>query len=275
MSLWGLYKLFTITEDDPDYGKFQAARFFKGDQSVQTTNTTPLLSKKWSDRLADRHIARLSNHARRAYFSPWSRISRWQLGVNLGMVFRICFSSLFMIVIMYLASRQSPRMFMLGVFVSMMPISMLATLQKMHCLSRELMLPVDRKTFVRQMGINAALNFFLFWAIAWALLLACLSMISEKPLSAEIVIHLTLISAFCQVLYFGIAIWIARWSSKLWSILAILVPLYLQMGLMAAATEYNSGSLAPWMTLAAAFAALVGFIIAMDAHRRWLLADID
>jgi hypothetical protein len=274
MSLWGLYKLFTITEDDPAYGKFQAARLFKGDPSLQTTNSTSLLSKKWSDRLADWHVARLSRHARRAYYSPWSSLCRWQLGVNLGMVFRLCFSVIFMIAVMYLASRQSPRIYMLSVFVSIMPITMIAMLHKLRCLSRELMLPVDRKTFVRQMGINAAVIFFLFWAITWILLLTVFSTIFEKHYPSEIIFHLTLISAFCNVLYFGMLVWFTRWASRLWNILVVLVPLYLQMGLMAAATEYDSGSLAPWMTLAAACAAMVGVFIVRDAHRRWLLADI-
>jgi hypothetical protein len=273
-SLWGLFKLFRVTDEDPAYQKLQASRIFKAEKAGQNVDSVPLLSKGSTDRLMDRHIARLSAHARRASASRWSRIGRWQLGINLAMILRISMVTSFMTVVMHFTMHGKQTLFMLGFIVSFIPITMAGTIRQTHRLSRELLLPIDRPSYIRQMGINAAINIFAAWAVAWGFLVLLYVFLLPNSYSAATLGYLTLISALMQALFFGILVWIARHDSKLWYILALFVPVYLQIGLMAGATVWNSPSAGPTMVLIAAVAAVFGLLIAYDAHRRWLVADI-
>ena len=55
----------------------------------------------------------------------------------------------------------------------------------------------------------------------------------------------------------------------------MIIPVSLPMALMSAALEKDAGGLALAMVIVAAVAAVFGLMIAFDAYRRWLVADLD
>jgi hypothetical protein len=91
----------------------------------------------------------------------------------------------------------------------------------------------------------------------------------------EIFVDLLLISAFTYVLFFGVTAWIALCQSKVLRIGVMLFPISLQIILMGAASEYESGSLGTLMVFIAGILAVFGLLITYDAYRRWLVADFD
>ena len=275
-SVWGLFRLFRVTEDDPAYQALQASGMPRNATAGQNVATVAFLSKNSRDRFLDRHVARLAHHARRAAASRWSRIARWQLGMNAAWFLFVCGLTGFFWIVMYFAYRAKlDSLFMLYLIAGIFPFSTSVALWQAHQPSREILLPVDRATYIRQLGISAASGYFIAWALAWGLSLLLYAARFSAAISGKLLVDLSLISAFSQVPSFAIAVWVARFRSKIWQILALLLPIYLQMALLAAASEFAQGDHARLMVLVAAAAAVVGLLIAYDAYRRWLVADLD
>jgi hypothetical protein len=174
-----------------------------------------------------------------------------------------------------MVSGKHPSILMLAMLVGIIPTTTLGGTYYFHRLSYEIMLPVDRVSYIRQMGISAAVALIVAWAASWSILIFIFTRISQVSIRLDIIENLTLISALCQVLYYGIAVWIARYCSRILHLGAILIPLYLQMFLMAMASEYQSGAWGTTMVFVAGIVAVIGLLIAYDAYRRWLVADLD
>jgi hypothetical protein len=276
MIFWGLYRLFRLTEEDPVYQTLQSVGSAKTAASGQYLAAVPFFSEGWKDRLTDRHVARLANHARRASISGWSRICRWQLGISVALIMRTCWVALWMCIIGFAAAHgKTPPLLMFVMFAHFFPLFVIAFIQPVHRPSFEVLLPVDRASYIRQMGISTVLVFLAAWAASWSIAILLITQVFQLSIQLDLCVDLLLISALTYVLLFGITAWIALCQSKAWRIVVLILPVSLQIILLAVALECNAGSLVLTMVFAAAVAAGFGLLITFDAYHRWLVADLD
>jgi hypothetical protein len=283
LSAWGLAKLYLLTEDDPAYLRLERFRSIELGNVDQNLNTALWFSKGKSDRLADRHIARLARHARHASVSGWSRVCRWQLGMNVALLLRslsIFSSFIFFGVFIYfqqgaaasLNGKESSLMVPV-MFSNIIPLFTLVLLQT-HRPSREVLLPVERASYIREIGWSIFLFYLTAWAISWPICILLMTQVFRLSMPLMMIVDLLLISAFTSILFFGVTAWMSLCRSMFLRILAMIIPIGIQIVLMMIAVERDAGAYAPLMVVLAAVAGMFGLLITFFSYRRWLTADL-
>jgi hypothetical protein len=233
--------------------------------------------------LTEWQMARLTQHALRAPGSPWSRIYRWPIpsGISLsGCVFAIT-----MILILEIARRVLPKPTPPGLLCFMCLLfwppfaAMVQLLQRARTLAYELLLPVDRRSCLRQAGMGALLCqlgawgtmgiVFFFWLLA-----------THQPYPLPLLADAILISAAAQACTFGMAMWAARLGHPARTLSGMAMGLAYAVG-MSFQTALRNGAPPPpvppvyAVVLAAVILIAVGILLTWTAYRRWLAADLD
>ena len=178
------------------------------------------------DWLAERQMAALTRHARRAPLSRWSRICRWQIGMCTGwsvwlwafgmIAYVLVLERFFFSNLKGTVNGNPPSTFLFTFMAAIMPVigAMGRWIVRCRSLGRELMLPVDRVAYVRQLGLAAATSQFQLWcgivvaAILWWQTLA------TQPPRLDAVAMMLAVSALCQFWTFGLFAWFARYRSQ-------------------------------------------------------------
>ena len=230
------------------------------------------------DWMAEKQIASVSRHARLASVSWWSRICRWQVGMVTGWslgFWILCAVVNVQLVTWWITAKSFPNQSAQIGFVSMILnfLPMVATMtvipRRTGMFGRELLMPVDRKSYIRQLGAAVALNHFQLWggaSIALALWYL-LTNINPQTQHATFSGMLAFSGAF-QVGAFGILVWTAQYCSRWLNALAM-------MSLLMAAPVFGVGLVTfPPVWIGGAIA-LAGLLITFDAYRRWLKTDFD
>ncbi len=227
--------------------------------------------------LHDRQMATFARHASRASTSQWSSVCRWQVGMSVGWS---CLLMSFGYVLFFflwfrITSAKPDTMFMFLILSILMPsISQVGTLyQRTHTLVYELLLPVDRGTYLKQLGTAAALSQLQVWlAINIAAILWCLIVV-RQPLPIAGVASILIISALFQVFVFGVAVLLSLQDSNVLGLallIVVAVPLLLAWEFSRPLAEWQY----PAMGVMAFFAAF-GLLLTYGTYRRWLAVDID
>ena len=81
-------------------------------------------------------------------------------------------------------------------------------------LRHESLLPVERKSYIRQLGTAAALSHFQLWAGMSVALVIWWLLIGPRPLQLALFGGVLAFSAAFQVAVFGVAVWMARYRSR-------------------------------------------------------------
>jgi hypothetical protein len=145
---------------------------------------------------------------------------------------------------------------------------------------RELLLPVQRKSYLRQLGAAAALSHIQLWggmslAVAlWWLLTG------PRPLPLPVLAGVLAFSAAFQVGVFGVLVWTARYRSKARAVFALMAFFIAGQVAATAAAQRRWSTSPPGQLLhevlwIAGITAVLGALITLDAYRRWLAADFD
>jgi hypothetical protein len=239
-------------------------------------------------RQSDRQAAQLTEHARRASVSRWSRICRWQVGMITGrsaiwfsLLCFAAFAALYLVAIPIRAHKHGASFFHPAVMIALvllLPTLMVAGAlwyRRNHSLPYESLLCVDRAAYLRQVGAAAALSQFLLWlcmAAGMSVWLLCIA--REMPL-AEVVSWLAL-SALVQPWLFGLCVWSLRFRSQISSfVFAFSVAMLMAAaGVLMAADSPLKTNRSIVLGIAAVFA-LLGVLLAWHAYRRWLATDFD
>jgi hypothetical protein len=142
-----------------------------------------------------------------------------------------------------------------------------------------LLLPVERKSYIRQLGAAAALSqlqlwggtsvvLLLWWLLNWRLLAG------PQPFPLAVVAGVLAFSAAFQVAVFGVVAWTARYRSKALSgfVMAVLFP---SSWLVLVRWVSSPGELPQEVMWIAGIMAVLGLLVTFDAYRRWLAADFD
>jgi hypothetical protein len=281
----GGIRLFWLNEDMPEY--HTRIRFDLSTQSYMNCQAwggkNRILPGFW-DWLAQRQMAALARHAGRAPLSRWSRICRWQIGMCTGWsVWLLAFGTIayaqmlewfFFSNLKGTIDHQPPSTFLLTFMLAFIPSTAAMGKWIIRCrsLGRELMLPVARVAYVRQLGLAAAASLFQVWggmaiaAILWWQTLAA------QPMRFDAAVRMLAVSALCQFWMFGVLAWFARYRSQgayTLGMMGAMIPAQM----LAAFSNEAMISVGFWAFPAAGVMAVLGLLITWDAYRRWLRAD--
>ena len=229
--------------------------------------------------LAERQAASVTRHARQASTSGWSRIRRWQVGMTATwrvvllwlIVAGFCFTCAFFST----SGRLDLSVTQLILVLFPGPVATAALAQWPVNADRGLCLPVERRTFLRQVGAATALSYLELWlgasvAVAsWWLLAA-----KPRPELADTCRALA-VSFLFLVWYFGLGVWLARYRSPTVMIMSIGVSLSLTQLAIAVLYAGPAELSRSWQLPVAGVFATLGLLLAFDAYRRWLVTDLE
>jgi hypothetical protein len=275
-------RLVRLDEDTPEYRRRIAWDWAERNQTSRLTWPTEgrILPGLW-DWLAARQVARLVRHARRASESPWSRVCRWQVGMPTGwtVLAWALGAVLYMHCLTWWIMPRQPAnggmsIGMVSFFFTIIPaVGVLGSLQRRtHVLGHELVMPVVRRTYVKELGAAAALSGFQVWAGMCTALGLWWLLTAGQPRQLGMLANILLISGACQICMFGAFACLASFRSKALAILAILlvVPQILLIAQIVTDTDAQYKTL-----LAAGITATLGLLFIWIAYRRWLKVDFD
>ena len=143
-------------------------------------------------------------------------------------------------------------------------------------LGRELLLPVDRPSYVRQLGMAAAVVQLKLWAGMSVGFTLWLFLTARQSLSFTDLAFVLGIYTLLQPLFFGVGVWFLRYRNLGMQIGGLTGALYVSM--IPAALYAAPGPLDIWRYSAlpvAGIIAVFGLLLTWDAYRRWLVADFD
>ena len=280
LALLGGTRLVRLNEDMSEYrwirwnsatGKLETS----GPQVVQD----PLLQKlkSW---LKDSQMASLTRHAQRASVSRWSRVRRWQVGMLSGWS-AVLGSVLLLLnclaVTWIVGNNRVPVIAFLVMFVSIMPVFLVGMAlwpRRLLVLPRELLMCVDRPTYLKQVGMAAALKQLQVWVgMAGPLLLWWWW--AAQSMSPTTIGYLLATSALLQPALFGATVWILPYRSRI-PVLTGCVMASQAVAISAVlAAQSEWASAVRILLFVAAIVAVLGLIATWDAYRRWLTTDFD
>jgi hypothetical protein len=139
-------------------------------------------------------------------------------------------------------------------------------------MGRELLMPVERAAYLRQMGLAAALSHVKVWAAVGAVLTLWWVIAAGHPFHFAAFTFALLVSAAWQFFVFGVAVWSARRRS-----LAPIV-MTLMFGGQVPLTVFFESPMGDGLSVALAATVLLGILgllLTWAAYRRWLVADFD
>jgi hypothetical protein len=219
-------------------------------------------------------------HVQRASGSWWSQVCRWPMGVN-PRPFLIFWSVIGILYVqgltLFLPSIAPMLVGMLLLTVGGYPLKQLQ--QRLRLVEYELSLPIDRVSYLRQVGIAAVLG----WLQMWGCLAMALGLwwygTTWGAENVPIILRTIIATGCCQIAMLGITLWMARYRSPILTNLVLITGVMGAFFLFTFFIPAHAGSLPPpdvtWpLVWIAAGLAVVGFALIGDAYRRWLNADL-
>jgi hypothetical protein len=271
------FRLWHLTEESPGYrfsnqtkGVAKAGEEDRGDENGS-------LRIFW---LRTHASLRLIRHARRAATSRWSRVCRWQAEPASWSVPASTLTSIAAIAAWHWFHGT------LDISGLWAPIALIACIwppllwpaaytRKASAMSYELLLPVSRSAYLKQLGMAAALSQIESWGILNAMLILWwLSGLQARiPLAGAL--SVLVISALCQIWFFGITVLLSLAQPRM-NPLIVAVSLVSLVPLLTAFVVFRP--IGQWqievMTLSGVLA-FIGVLATKAAYRRWLVADVD
>jgi hypothetical protein len=280
----GGYRMFQLNEDMPEYHRrLQTGWSQSGAMVRQVQPSGDILPQKLKDRFQARQMAGLVGHARRAAYSRWSRVCRWQVGMMTGWSV-VAVSLGFVPVVSFVTSPIGGKgdagrfaMTFSAMFAGVMPIALVwggLWRRRLLTLQYESLLPADRAAYLKQVGAAAAINVFELWA-GLSVASALWWKIAFPQQSLIGVSHVWAWSALWQVGFFGLAVWFLRFRSRWLAAVGIVVPIQIAVMLP---MFLQVKTLSSWQSVVLPLSgifAMIGVAFGWHGYRRWLVADFD
>ena len=192
-------RLVQMDEDTPDYRQLLQLNWNgQGNQLLRQVGTKDKrLFARLCDWLAERQMRSLSRHVGRAGASWWSQVCRWQAGMVVGerLVVAMFSSFVYMACIFGFYSgfasnsldRTEGLVFIMSFVLTILPAATTIGTMVMRTtmIGRELALPVERKSYIRQVGIATVLAQLQFWCVLSIALLLGLLLMDVKSFTAR------------------------------------------------------------------------------------------
>jgi hypothetical protein len=249
----------------------------------------PAMKQCLRQRAEDRRIAHLLEHVRQAPVSWWSGVCRWQMTPLTS--WPVWLISVLMTIVLLLlwtwiigrgGGGFGPRLFLLASFgfwtCIPVAVSVGQLMQRTGKMGHELLLPVERRLYVRQGGAVAALSQLQLWSAVSVAMLLWWLIVDRTTVSHVTVASMLGLSALSQLWTFAAATWLVRFGTK--TIFPLGMVAAMAIGWLAptltggftAAPRLSEWQHVVWnvaglLTVLSAFAAWA-------AYRRWLVTDI-
>jgi hypothetical protein len=151
-------------------------------------------------------------------------------------------------------------------------------MQRKGIMSRELLLPVERGLYLREIGTAAAVCQLQSWSAVTVATLFWWLVVVPDSVSGGTIAGILAFSALSQIWLFAGAAWLIR-HRRLVVTLGVLVSLGIGLLVPIVADGFTAAPrLAEWQYLAwtvTGFLTLLGAFLIWAAYRRWLVADFD
>ena len=234
----------------------------------------------------ERDVARILRHARGASVSAWSRACRWQVGMPTGRsLWLFCLVAILVAQLLFgMLTEHSrwewdSRALLLSTslpWLILVPATSLALFyQRRQLIGHELLMPVARGAYFRELGWAALLAQFQLWSAAAVAIVLWWLIAAQQSAPVGTIMGVLAFTGLLQFTLFAVAVWLTRYPAlfPLLFILALVgvVPL-------TGATTTIARWLAerPYATCAAGVALLaaIDFLLIWAAYRRWLTSDL-
>jgi hypothetical protein len=234
-------------------------------------------------RAEDKRMASLIRHARRAPTSRWSRVCRWQVDmltnwVAIGFVLAITVG---VSMTSWIINKPTTHLIAtqgmsLAVFGSLMPGGMAwgALWRRRKLLLHESLICVDRASYLKQVGMAAALGQLRTWLCMAAVSVLWWCWVVQQPLSVTVA-YVLAFSALSQAAFFGLNVWLLQFRSRIPVFLGWMAYVFAVAVATAGIELRPATSQWPVVLVGAAISAVLGLMLTWHAYRRWLATDFD
>lgn len=154
-------------------------------------------------------------------------------------------------------------------FALMMPA--MEYLQQWRTRVTDILKPVRREDYLREMGLCLAIDLARNLAMVFAVVLGTILVVSPSDFQPAVALPWLLITTLAATFYFGAIVWLLRYRSMVMAVAPGLVIVVLYTVL---AIEWSNPSIHSLAVCIASVLALIGIWLARDAYRRWLLTDL-
>jgi hypothetical protein len=240
-----------------------------------------------SDWIREREVTRIVRHAGRASRSWWSRTCRWQAGMVVG--WPLWFWVLGTLVFLHILTQwvlikpTDPMAVMMytSVLLTLLPAVIAAAYVFQWGplkLGSDFLLPVDRRSYIKQVGMAAALGHLQLWGGLSAALAIWWLLVSPLPIPPSMLAGVLAISAAYQLGVFGAVAWTARYRS--WQLVGFVITVLFLPAQCSQAFWMTHWLDSPPAGLSyesleiAGIMAAFGLVATFDAYRRWLATDL-
>jgi hypothetical protein len=243
-------------------------------------------------RQLDAQTERSTEHARRASTSRWSAVCRWRVGMSngwtswllgVGVVIAIEFTAWAVA-----SGKLEPSMlfglFLIGLIACPSVMSVSQLIPRYYLLGYEIMLPVARQTYLREIIMAFAISHLRMWSGMYAGFMLWWFTAAQEPLQFGLMANILACSALAQVGLFGVGLCIIS-LAKPYSQQMVIAAFRATWGVLGSASVAWVAMLrvsplpalrdSLWPPASAGLFAIFGLLLVYDAYRRWLKADFD
>jgi hypothetical protein len=242
----------------------------------------------------DGQIERLAEHARRASTSRWSAVCRWRVGMSngwtswllgVGVVIAVEFAAWAWAVA---RGKLEPSMLfwllLIGLIACPSVMSLSQLIPRNYLLGYEIMLPVARQTYLREIVMAFAISHLRMWGGMYTGFMLWWFTAAQEPLQFGLMANVLACSALAQVGLFGVGLCIISLAKPyspqmvimafgaIWGVLCSAIAAWVAM-LRVSPLPALRDSL--WPLAGAGLFAMFGLLLIWLAYRRWLVADFD
>ena len=237
------------------------------------------------ERLEERRVARLIEHVRQAPVSWWSGVRRWQemmpSGWPIWLVWMLTTLVMLLLCTWIMKGEIEVGQSLIAcLFLVLLPMAALAAQfsQRRGMIGRELLLPVDRGLYLRQLGTAATFCQLRCWSAVSVATLFWWLVVVRESVSGSTIANMMAIGALSQVWLFAAVVWLMRYRAMMVA-LAVLLPVAIGMLAPIVTDGFTTAPrLAEWQRLVwtvAGSLTLFGMFLIWAAYRRWLATDFD
>jgi hypothetical protein len=279
LSITGIIRLFLLNEEMPEYNlNIRASREGRTQWSdLQWQRIEKSHSRGLRSKLTDRPIENLIYHAQHATDSNWSRIRRWSVSNitvwSAGLI-AVVFYLMFMLIGFFTGSRIGMAMpfgmstcLSIGTVIGSMGV-------KNRSISHELMMPVRRAAYLKQLGMSAAIDQIIMWGAFMAVFIVWMFTVAAKP-DPELLAYMIAYSAWVQIWVFGLAVWLLSFRSNILTVMIISIAIIPTLVPLAALDAQLPLQWRPLILLFGGLLAGIGLMLTRSAYCRWMIADFD
>ncbi len=279
LSITGMIRLFQLNEDMPEY--HLNIVFPKNGRSqfsdLQWRKIEKSYSRGWRNWYANRPIVTMIHHARNAADSNWSKMRRWHfktITVWSAFILALVFNLAIKLVVYFTDSNFSATFSVFMPTLISAIITVMIPAAKNRHFSYDIMMPVRREIYLKQLGGYLAIRHVTIWGVMMAVSIFWMLIAAVKP-SPGFLAYGIIYSIAIQIWMFGVTVWIFSFRKIIMTILIMYIAILPTATLILTFDAQIMIQRRPLITLFVCCLAAIGLLLTWRGYRRWLVADLD